>query len=109
MAVSPINIYIWNIPFIKAVSLMSKQLRSSMVVVNIRLLTSLVLLYLFCNIHVTGVSTEPGGAYSSGAPVPILHMLEVHAVYSMLPYWAYNTDIHRLTEYHFGTVVTLIR
>ena len=32
------------------------------------IVSSLVFLYLLCNIHVAGVSTEPGGAYSSGAP-----------------------------------------
>ena len=32
------------------------------------IVSSLVFLYLFCNIHMTGVSTELGGAYFSGAP-----------------------------------------
>ena len=73
----------------------SKQLRSFMVVI-MRLLTNLVFLcpkwyWTFLrpnsfkfgfplpifNIHVTGVSTEPGGAYSSGAP-GLTSISEVH-------------------------------
>ena len=39
--------------------------------------SSLVFIYLFCNIHVRGVSTKPGGAYSSGGPhLPFIS--EVH-------------------------------
>ena len=40
---------------------------------------SLGFLHLFCNIHVTGVSTEPGGAYSSGAP-GLASISEVHVL-----------------------------
>ena len=64
------------------------------------IVSSLVFLYLFCNIHVTGVSSEPGGTYSSGAPASLPYrkfkcllnfaILNVQRIYGYgIPFWYY--------------------
>ena len=56
------------------------------------IVSSLVLRYLFCSIHVTGVNTEHGGAYSSGAPGRT-SILDVH-VFTQF----YHTGTERPTD-----------
>ena len=95
----------------------SKQLWSSMVAI-MKLGTNLVFLcpklswtYLrpnsfkfdftlpYCNIHVTGVSTEPGGAYSPGAS-GLASISEVHAFTQFCHITQFT-----VMEYRFGIVV----
>ena len=56
---------------------------------------------LFCNIHVAGVSTEPEGAYSSGAPASLLY----RKFTCLLNFGKLGVGGCTVTEYRFGIIV----
>ena len=66
------------------------------------IVSSFVFLYLFCNIHVTGISTELGGAYSSGAP-GLTSISEVHVFTQFC-----HINVLRIYGYGIPLIGTLI-